>query len=329
MTKFYVYEHWRLDRDECFYVGKGSGNRAYIMVARNRHHKAIVAKLNRIGSAMEVRIVASGLTEEDAFSLESERINFWEIAGVDLCNMTKGGEGASGYVFTEEQLAKVRGRKQSPEWVEKRVAGNRGRKKSPELCKKISERQIGKIISQETREKISKANKGRKRSPDFIEKQRARWPAEAVAEWRAKMDAMRIENGGWPVSESTRKKLSDAMKAKHASDKAAGIVRIVSDEEKAALIERNKSRVWTPEMRAKSSTSKMGQSTPKTEEWKAKIGAGNKGKVRSPEMRARLSALKKGVPMGPRSPDHRAKIVAAKLAKKLARLEAQITTEGV
>lgn len=27
-NNFYVYEHWRLDRDECFYVGKGTGKRA-------------------------------------------------------------------------------------------------------------------------------------------------------------------------------------------------------------------------------------------------------------------------------------------------------------
>lgn len=23
-NNFYVYEHWRLDKDECFYVGKGN-----------------------------------------------------------------------------------------------------------------------------------------------------------------------------------------------------------------------------------------------------------------------------------------------------------------
>lgn len=35
---YYVYEHWRLDKDECFYVGKGRGNRAYKMRDRNRFH---------------------------------------------------------------------------------------------------------------------------------------------------------------------------------------------------------------------------------------------------------------------------------------------------
>lgn len=96
MTKFYVYEHWRLDRDECFYVGKGMKNRAYKMRDRNARHRAIMAKLSREGSGMEVRMVATGLTEDEAFALEVERIAFWRAAGVGLANRTNGGEGTSG-----------------------------------------------------------------------------------------------------------------------------------------------------------------------------------------------------------------------------------------
>lgn len=96
MKKFYVYEHWRTDRDECFYVGKGMGSRAYKMNCRNRHHKAIQAKVIREGCAIEVRIVASALTEEEAFTLEIERIAFWRSKNIDLANLTNGGEGPSG-----------------------------------------------------------------------------------------------------------------------------------------------------------------------------------------------------------------------------------------
>lgn len=96
MKKFYVYEHWRLDRDECFYVGKGMKNRAYKMRDRNAHHRSIMAKLSREGSGMEVRMVATGLTEDEAFALEIERIAFWREAGADLANQTHGGEGVSG-----------------------------------------------------------------------------------------------------------------------------------------------------------------------------------------------------------------------------------------
>lgn len=97
MKKFYVYEHWRLDRDECFYVGKGKDKRAYKMRDRNLHHRAIMAKLSRDGSGMDVRMVATGLTEDEAFLLEIERIAFWRSVGVDLANLTNGGEGTSGF----------------------------------------------------------------------------------------------------------------------------------------------------------------------------------------------------------------------------------------
>lgn len=198
-ANFYVYEHWRLDRDECFYVGKGRGNRAYSMKDRNRHHKAIVAKLSRIGSAFEVRIVASGLIESDAFDMEKERIRFWRDAGVDLANMTDGGEGISGFHHSDEtkrklseinkgmpaaffgrkhtqktklklsETAKKRGGpKLTKEQQEKASAWHRGRKRSPETCAKISEKAKG---------RPSKLNgkpsplKGIKRSEDFCLKQ--------------------------------------------------------------------------------------------------------------------------------------------------------------
>jgi len=103
---FYVYEHWRLDKDECFYVGKGRGSRAYGRTSRNIHWKNIVAKLERTGFAYEVRIVASNLSEEDAFNLEAERIVFWKDI-VDLANLTDGGEGFSGGRHTEESKKKI------------------------------------------------------------------------------------------------------------------------------------------------------------------------------------------------------------------------------
>jgi NADPH-dependent glutamate synthase beta subunit-like oxidoreductase len=75
------------------------------MKGRNCHHKAIVAKLSRIGSALEVKMVAVGLSESDAFTLEIERISFWREAGVDLTNMTDGGEGVSGLCHSDETKA--------------------------------------------------------------------------------------------------------------------------------------------------------------------------------------------------------------------------------
>lgn len=162
---YYVYEHWRLDRDECFYVGKGKGYRAYHLHNRNRFHKAICEKLQKIGSAFEVRIVATGLTEQEAFALEIERIKFWREAGADLANATNGGEGVSGLKMSEAAREKMRakklGKKQSPDQIEKRIAPLRGRKQSAEAIEKSAAWRRGRKLSTEHKEKLSKAHMGK------------------------------------------------------------------------------------------------------------------------------------------------------------------------
>ena len=108
MTVFYVYEHWRTDRDECFYVGKGHGNRAYDMLRRNNYHKAIASKVRKFGFAVEVKIVASNLLEEEAYQLEVERIQFWKNSNIELANLSSGGRGgATGVKASEEKRKKI------------------------------------------------------------------------------------------------------------------------------------------------------------------------------------------------------------------------------
>ena len=58
---FYVYEHWRPDLDQCFWVGKGTGDRAY-RYKRNRDYDSVIRTLAWLGMRAEVRMVRSGLT---------------------------------------------------------------------------------------------------------------------------------------------------------------------------------------------------------------------------------------------------------------------------
>lgn len=185
---FYVYEHWRPDRDECFYVGKGAGNRAHDMHKRNKYHKAIRAKLGRLGMCVEVKMVASNLTELEAFNLEIERIAYWKANNVDLANLTVGGEGSKGLKWTEKAKAKLSqqriGRTASEEtkkklseiskerWLNGKIRekhlenmrGNsylKGKKFSKETKEKMRQSRIGKQHSAETRAKIAEANRRR------------------------------------------------------------------------------------------------------------------------------------------------------------------------
>jgi len=157
---FYVYEHWRLDRRECFYVGKGKGGRANeLRRNRNRFHKFIQAKLSRLGTAVEVRIVTDGLSESEAFILERERIAFWRANGADLANWTDGGEGPSGY-------------KQSPEHRQKKAVAKsayyatpEGKRAHAKLVAAAIAANTGRALSAETKLKMSNTRKAMARTP--------------------------------------------------------------------------------------------------------------------------------------------------------------------
>lgn len=198
---YYVYEHWRLDRDECFYVGKGRGGRAYRMYNRNRFHTAITQKLSREGYAVEVRIVAFGLSENQAFALEKERIAFWRAAKADLANATSGGDGVSGLKMSEEARAKMRaaklGKKQTPEQIEKRVAPLRGRKQPEDAIKRGAEKRRGKKLSDEHRLKISAAHTGKivseKARKSLSQAHKGKPWSSARREAQQKISAMRKE----------------------------------------------------------------------------------------------------------------------------------------
>lgn len=98
MGPFYVYEHWRPDQDICFYVGKGKGSRSRSFETRNPIYGIVIAELAALGMCVEVRMVASGLTEAKAFETERGRIKFWRDIGIELTNRTDGGDGRSGFI---------------------------------------------------------------------------------------------------------------------------------------------------------------------------------------------------------------------------------------
>jgi hypothetical protein len=185
---FYVYEHWRLDRDECFYVGKGRGRRAYARDGRNTHWTNIVSKLERTGFGYEVRMVTTGLTEQEAFDLEVERISFWKDK-VDLSNKTNGGDGVSGLIMSDEAKQKMSAKAKGRPGVKSML----GRKHSDETRKKMSFAHKGKKKSLEHSVKVGLAHKGRKLSDDH----------------KAKMSKAKQ---GISLSEAHRAKLSEAAK---------------------------------------------------------------------------------------------------------------------
>ena len=208
---FYVYEHWRPDRDEPFYVGKGKGGRANLMARRNKHHQAIQEKLHRLGMAVEVRIIASSLTEEEAFNIEKEQIAMWVANGIDLANKTTGGEGVAGLVFSKEHRCKLseagKGKIKGPlpEWQKKFISEiNKG-----------NQYRLGAVLSPETKAKISASNKGKSKGKGI----------RKTEEHKKKISATisKLVQGknnpffGKHHSEETKRKISETKKLRYAN----------------------------------------------------------------------------------------------------------------
>lgn len=223
-TKFYVYEHWRTDTNRPFYVGKGQGARSTDMYnGRNRLHKIIQDQVATAGARIEVKMIAKQISEDDAFALEREKIAFWRSAGMELANLSKGGEGASGYKHTPEAIAKCMafhtGRKRSPETRERIAAKARGRKPNSAVIEMLASINRGRkrIFSAEHRAKISANSKGRKMLPHVMEALRASHLGKSrtqTPETRAKISAARTGRKFGPLSESHRAAISAGNKGK-------------------------------------------------------------------------------------------------------------------
>jgi len=69
--KYYVYEWIRLDTNEPFYVGKGSGNRWCQLQRGNNNHFNNIIKSTDVA----VSILHSDLNEKEAFEYECWYIN--------------------------------------------------------------------------------------------------------------------------------------------------------------------------------------------------------------------------------------------------------------
>lgn len=116
---FYVYLHLTEDTNEVFYVGKGKGLRAYKMSGRNKFWHNVVNK-----HGFTVTIVEENLTEEQSILLEQKLINEYgrrNLGTGKLVNLTDGGEGLSGKIYTDEERELMSSRvKKYYEWPENR-----------------------------------------------------------------------------------------------------------------------------------------------------------------------------------------------------------------
>jgi hypothetical protein len=154
MRTYYTYAYLREDGTP-YYIGKGSGNRAYC--PRNR-------AVRFPSDPSRILILKKSLTEEEAFRHECYMISIFgrknNNTGI-LRNFTDGGEGPSGYRHSEETIQKIREAMNRPETRTSIQESNRNRACSPETRLKLSKLHKGRKHSQEFRDKVSRFWKGK------------------------------------------------------------------------------------------------------------------------------------------------------------------------
>jgi hypothetical protein len=167
-TKFYVYQ-LKTSNGEIFYIGKGNGDRMYkhIRISKgNSINKSKNPKLyNKIsnelrrGGYITPEILFESESENECLVKEIELIS--KIGKENLCNLTDGGEGTSGYKLSEETKRKMSLSKIG----KKRIFTDEHKQHlSKSLTGKIGYWR-GKKLSEETKRKMSENGKGKNKGP--------------------------------------------------------------------------------------------------------------------------------------------------------------------
>lgn len=243
----YLYRHIRLDKNEPFYVGIGSDEaykRAFGVSPRSGFWKKVVAK-----TEYEVEIMLDDLSWEEACEKEKYFISLYgrrDLGTGRLVNMTSGGEGALNVVISQ-QTRNIRSEnfkrrwksggicspekfKQNYESIKLKYASgelvqpNKG-KKLPEAWRlKISEScKRGIPLTEEHKKKVSEALRLGYATGRLISSRLGAKSQLTKEQSEAKGRKISASKSGHTVSTETRRKISETLKAKHASGELVAV----------------------------------------------------------------------------------------------------------
>lgn len=192
--------------------------RDHISKARKQHnYKANwLVQLENEGLRPLYRVLESGTG--DWAAAEQRWIAYYRAEGARLTNLTNGGEGIVGYVFSEETRQRMsaakKGRKQSPEAIERSHAPLRGRKRPAWIGAKISatRKARGYTLSDETKEKIRRSVTGFRHTEETRAKIAAVWRGRHHTDEAKQKQA--AAKKGKPLTAEHRQKLSEAKRGR-------------------------------------------------------------------------------------------------------------------
>jgi hypothetical protein len=173
---FYIYLLINSIDNTVFYVGKGFGKRMYWHKSHalkgdhhNKHLQNKIRKLLGEGGKILYNKVFESEIEELVFKKEIETIK--EYGFENLCNLTIGGEGSTGYLHSQASIEKMKKYAASRNWIGENNPNYGGGNWSEESKKNFSEYKkistkgennsfFGKTHSKEAKSKMSESRSG-------------------------------------------------------------------------------------------------------------------------------------------------------------------------
>ena len=284
MFYVYVYRDPRPEMNmQVVYVGKGRGTRStHHWVKGNTSNKQFnlwLTKLRNLGMEPAIQVVARFKDEPMAFKKEIELIEVYgrrDLNTGTLFNLTRGGEGCAGLIWTDERKESHAAIFRTPENVFRQSKLSKDRWADPEYRGRTTAASLAAISRPEIAEKREAAKLISHRSPEFLEKMKA------------------VGKGFWDDQDYRERTIA----AQRAAAKTPEVRAIKSKATKAAWADpgahaRRSAAIKasrTPELRAQLSASCKALWT---EERRAEQSAKMKAVLATPEMKAQRSAVMK------------------------------------
>jgi hypothetical protein len=131
-TKFYVYK--LTSNNVPFYIGKGKKTETYDRIEYHLNYwvhnknKKLTNKIKKLNGTFDIEVIFESKNEQECLDLEIQLI--LEIGKENLCNLTNGGEGVSGFNHSDETKQKI-------------SIWRKGKYLSEETCRRISQNKTG------------------------------------------------------------------------------------------------------------------------------------------------------------------------------------------
>jgi NUMOD3 motif len=163
-NKYYVYIYIDPRTSQVFYVGKGTGGRAWVLSGRSKEHLQWINEIKSLNLLHIVKIAHVFDNEKDSLEREKILISYLLRAGHPLLNKNKGGGGHPGGILHPKF-----GKKTSDE-TKKKLSDALTGKPRPDVSALNKERMKGNTLkkgtksSEYTKATISESLKGNQRS---------------------------------------------------------------------------------------------------------------------------------------------------------------------